>query len=70
MHALAAYLAEREREEAREIYMGDMLCGMLTATCRPSTPFTTLSELMREERTKDRRTGREIVQTVLARLKG
>lgn len=68
MHALAAYLAEEERREAREIYTGNALWALLKIMGK-DIKLPSLGEMMSEQRTKDTRTGEEIVACVLARLR-
>ena len=67
MRALAAYLAEEERREAREIYTGNALWALLKIVGK-DIKLPSLAELMHEERTRDNRTGKQIVAEVLAQL--
>ena len=68
MSALAALLVEQERQEAREIYTGNVLWALLHMFGK-DVQMPSLSELMHEERVKDNRTGAEIVRDVLQLLK-
>ena len=68
MNALAALLVEQERQEAREIYTGNVLWALLHLLGK-DVQLQSLSELMHEERVTDKRTGVEIMQDVLQLLK-
>lgn len=68
MSALAALLVEQERQEAREIYTGNVLWALLHLFGK-DVQLPSLSELMHEERVTDKRTGVEIMQDVLQWLK-
>lgn len=67
MRMLDAWLAEAERKEARECYVGDALWTITRLMCKElSVP--PLSELMSEERVHDDRTAQDIVNEILVML--
>lgn len=66
--ALAAYLVEQERAEAREVYVGNVLWAMLRMMGK-DIRLPSLAELMHEDHMYDTRTGQEILDAVLERLK-
>lgn len=68
MRMLAAYLAEEERKEAREIYIGNALWSMLKIVSK-NIQLPSLSEMMHEDRMHDDRTGAQIMAGVLEWLK-
>lgn len=64
---LEAWLAEDERADMRECYVGDALWTLTRLMCKDlSVPA--LSELMHEERVRDDRTAQDIIDEVLAML--
>lgn len=68
MRILAAYLAEEERKEAREIYIGNALWSMLRIVSK-NIQLPSLSDMMHEDRMHDDRTGAQIMAGVLEWLK-
>ena len=68
MRILAAYLAEEERNEAREIYIGNALWSMLRIVSK-NIQLPSLSDMMHEDRMHDDRTGAQIMAGVLEWLK-
>lgn len=64
---LEAWLAEDERADMRECYVGDALWTLTRLMCKDlSVPA--LSELMHEDRVYDNRTAQDIVNEVLEML--
>lgn len=61
-------MAEGDRQEARELYIGNML-WFIAKWLDKDAQLTPLSEIMHEETTADKRSGREIMQAVLDKLK-
>jgi len=68
IQALAAFLEEQERSEAREIYTGNMIWTLLRVVGK-NIQIPSLSELMHEEYVQDHRTGHEIMQDLIVKLK-
>lgn len=67
MRMLDAWLAEAERKEARECYVGDALWTVTRLMCKElSVP--PLSELMQESRVRDDRTAEDIVAEIVEML--
>lgn len=67
MSMLEARLAEDARAEMRECYIGDALWTLTRLACK-ELRVPALSELMHEERVRDDRTARDIIDDVLAAL--